>query len=181
MVRYHNPEEHDCKYLNYQNNVISVACPAYLQLLNSQLIVLVHISKLFLRHFFSNSDFTHLLLFKFQGNPQLLKLNSSLHYYQFLKSQMSARNNFSVSLTHSTITFSLVAVSHSISQEIPCHLWKPKVNYCTCNCLPMILSFSPIKKNPVHLCLGLATSLVPSGFLIKMFYQEEMKRTSNGF
>jgi len=58
---------------------------------------------------------------------------------------LSAQNYFSVSLTHSTITFSLVAVSHSISQETPCHLWKPKVHYCACNCLPLILTFSPIK------------------------------------
>jgi hypothetical protein len=36
-------------------------------------------------------------------------------------------------------------------------------------------------KNPVHLCLGLATSPVPSGFLTKMFYQEQMKRNSDGF
>ena len=37
------------------------------------------------------------------------------------------------------------------------------------------------KKIPVHLCLGLATSLVPSGFLTKMFYQEQMQRTSDSF
>lgn len=43
------------------------------------------------------------------------------------------------------------------------------------------LQLNKIKKNPVHLCLGLATSLVPSGFLTKMFYHEQIKCTSNDF
>ena len=140
-------QQHQCVHLSYQNNVTSVACLAYLQLLNSQLIVLVHISKLFLCHFFSNSDFTHLLLFKFQGNPQLLKLRSSLHYYKFLLSQLLAQNKFSVSLTYSTITFSLVVKSHAIGQEITCHLWKPTVHYCASNCELLFLTFSPIKNS----------------------------------
>jgi hypothetical protein len=118
-------------------------------------------------------------LFKFQGNPQLLKLNSSLHYYQFLQSQLSVQNNFSLSLTYSTINVSLAVRSHSISQEIPCPLWKPKVHYCACNCLPLIPTFILIK--PVHLCLGLATRLVPSHFPTKMINQEQTTATSDCF
>jgi hypothetical protein len=118
-------------------------------------------------------------LFKFQGNPQLLKLNSSLHYYQFSQSKLSVKNNFSLSLTYSTVNFSFTARSHSISQEIPCPYWKPNVHYCTGNCLPLIPTYTLTK--PVHLCLGLATSLVPSGFLSKVIKQEQMKHNSDCF
>jgi hypothetical protein len=70
---------------------------------------------------------------------------------------------------------------HSTSQKIPCLIWNQKFHYCVHKSLPLIplrriqsaplnISLRSILILSSHLCLGLWSGHIPSGFLIKTLH-----------